>query len=104
MFIPARFFYAAARNYAAMNSVCLKVGDYLGALQAAARLNMKDVWVQLRNELIQQVIGEEIDYGKMLYLYVAQCNVLQSGDDLLQASKLPLEIKIVVFRIMCEIK
>ena len=32
MFIPARFFYAAAKNYTAMNSVCMKVGDYLGAL------------------------------------------------------------------------
>jgi len=56
MFVPARFFYASAKNYAAMNSVCMKVGDYLGALQATARINQKEVWTEFRNELLLQVV------------------------------------------------
>ena len=52
MFVPARFFYAAAKNYTAMNSVCRKVGDYIGSLQATARLNQKEIWTEFRNELL----------------------------------------------------
>ena len=58
MFIPARFFYAAAKNYTAMNSVCMKVGDYLGALQATTRLNQKEIWTEFRNELLVIITKE----------------------------------------------
>ena len=61
MFVPARFFYAAAKNYTAMNSVCMKVGDYLGALQATARLNQKDIWTEFRNELLVIITKERED-------------------------------------------
>lgn len=61
MFVPARFFYAAAKNYTAMNSVCMKVGDYLGALQATTRLNQKDIWTEFRNELLVIITKERED-------------------------------------------
>lgn len=116
MFIPARFFYAAAKNYTAMNSVCMKVGDYLGALQATARLNQKDIWTEFRNELLviitkehegktvenaeseenkeddklEEQLQQELDEQLLLYLYVAQLNLLTEPQELVMASKLPL--------------
>lgn len=45
----------------------MKVGDFLGALTATCRLNDKQVWANLRNELLKHIENEAVS---LLYLYV----------------------------------
>lgn len=68
-------------------------------------MNVKDIWVELRNELLQQFLAEgKNDKQKQLYLYVAQLNLLTSNEEIVVASKLPPFIKHEIFRIACELK
>jgi len=55
MFKPARLFYLSAQNFRALNSVCLKVGDFHGCLQACTKLNEREAWEEVRNELLRLI-------------------------------------------------
>lgn len=94
----------AVGNYIAANAACMKVGDYLGALTAACKLNSKEVWAGLRSELLHVCVGKdgETQYDYLLYLYVCQLNLLTCADEVAQLQQLPPGPRAEVAEIACQ--